>query len=730
MAFLPPPPLLSTKTRRRPRPHSLIVPKTFLWEPCPCLLSTTSPQNSQQHHNTTPNANSTTSNTKSSRPPLLLTKRVYAWKIDKSRARPPDILSDKASENIGEYADDEDDDVGVAQGNGNGGEYGYGIGKKRVMDILQGHEGHLSWWVRGGGWMFMKRRRVGDPPWRFLEMGFGWVVRKKAVDRVRRSSKWERVVVGNMGGDRARVKGRRNGNGNGGWDHDIRDVAEPRIRSRGGLKFWYQRARKWNLVDQERLTTLRKKKNKLVLDEERVRDTKFIKNLRYKGNKGKWFPYHADDEDVVPKVLQLSLDNPLNGNDNFDNVFHSVTDEEGMMEAEIHDDVNGLTADEDGFSDSEEYAQSPTQTYLRMLEQRTLKKMLEEQDVSEDEETLGDTSSDEDEDQILSISDDTEEEYPELVLNSTAESSRAASENSDTPTKFNTEANRRSEPGKILSKPASNIRREPSSPEEIRLMNKAQHEERVKKWFVNEPLLMQNIWNRAIGRRPRVIVIGDVHGCIKELSQLLRLADFRPGDQVIFLGDLVAKGPNSVAVVKLAREIGAKSVRGNHDHEVVRWGETKRLGTMQDVPAYPNSEHAQIAAALGPREHKWLLQCPWFITIPGLEYVFVHAGFIPGMRLTQQNPRLMMNMRSVLDNGSVTSRNVEDCAWGRSWPGPETVVFGHDALRGLQRYKYALGIDTGCVYGGRLTALLLPDNRLISVGAERAYVVPRRRRGY
>lgn len=120
------------------------------------------------------------------------------------------------------------------------------------------------------------------------------------------------------------------------------------------------------------------------------------------------------------------------------------------------------------------------------------------------------------------------------------------------------------------------------------------------------------------------------------------------------------------------------------------------------------------------------MDCPWFIESTEMNYLFVHAGFIPGVKLTQQNPRLMMNMRSVLDDGTVTARNVVGCEWARLWKGPQTVVFGHDAYRGLQTYDHAVGIDTGCVYGGRLTALLLPENRLISVAAKRAYISPKR----
>ena len=90
-------------------------------------------------------------------------------------------------------------------------------------------------------------------------------------------------------------------------------------------------------------------------------------------------------------------------------------------------------------------------------------------------------------------------------------------------------------------------------------------------------------WSRRQGRAPlkalytmsmvsraRVLCIGDVHGCIDELCDLLRQVNYKPWDTVLFLGDLVAKGPSSIDVIRLAMDIGALAVRGNHDHEVIK----------------------------------------------------------------------------------------------------------------------------------------------------------------
>lgn len=147
---------------------------------------------------------------------------------------------------------------------------------------------------------------------------------------------------------------------------------------------------------------------------------------------------------------------------------------------------------------------------------------------------------------------------------------------------------------------------------------------------------------RAKMRHPRVIAVGDVHGCIDELQELLRLCDYSPGDIVVFLGDLVCKGPDSLSVVQMAREIGAIGVRGNHDFEVIRMHQAILAGI--DRPVF-GSEHFYIATCLSKADLKWLYSLPWFVSSKSLDALFVHAGFVAGIRLSKQNPRLMLNMR-------------------------------------------------------------------------------------
>ncbi|GAB0494506.1 hypothetical protein MMPV_005800 [Pyropia vietnamensis] len=255
---------------------------------------------------------------------------------------------------------------------------------------------------------------------------------------------------------------------------------------------------------------------------------------------------------------------------------------------------------------------------------------------------------------------------------------------------------------------------------------------------VSSPLLLDGVSMRRGDNHPRLIVIGDVHGCVDELSALLRLAAFTPGDQLLLLGDVVAKGPDSLGAVALARSLRGRTVRGNHDHAIIRF----RAALDAAAAASPSNsshqaamaatitrwqvspEHAEIARALPAADADWLQSSPWYMVAPGVGHLFVHGGFLPDLPLPAQSPRTMMTLRSVFPDGRTSARHVSGRDWARLWPGPQRVVFGHDAFRGLQMHEHATGIDTGCVYGGRLTALVLPENRLISVPAKRAYVAP------
>lgn len=211
----------------------------------------------------------------------------------------------------------------------------------------------------------------------------------------------------------------------------------------------------------------------------------------------------------------------------------------------------------------------------------------------------------------------------------------------------------------------------------------------------------------------RTIIIGDVHGCLDELLALVARTRRDPEDRVVLVGDLVAKGPDSQGVVAWARESGADAVLGNHDAHVLRG-----VAGDDDVRA----GHLAVARSLKPDDVSWLQARPLWLRLGGA-HVVVHGGFVPGLPLDEQERDVVLNLRSITESGK-PSKKLDGTPWAALWRGPEHVVFGHDAVRGLQRHPFATGLDTGCVYGNALTALVLPDGDLVSVPAARVYAAP------
>ncbi|HVV50881.1 MAG TPA: metallophosphoesterase, partial [Polyangia bacterium] len=214
----------------------------------------------------------------------------------------------------------------------------------------------------------------------------------------------------------------------------------------------------------------------------------------------------------------------------------------------------------------------------------------------------------------------------------------------------------------------------------------------------------------------RTIFVGDVHGCLEELLALLARAGRTPADRVVLVGDLVAKGPDSAGVVRWARESQVDAVLGNHDAHLLR-------AAHADVQV--RSGHRAIAETLSDADLAWLEARPLWLRIAGApagapDVLAVHGGLVPGVPIEQQTRDHLLNLRSITADGQ-PSKRIEGVPWASLWRGPEHVVFGHDAVRGLQQHPFATGLDTGCVYGRELTALVLPARELVSVPALRAY---------
>jgi serine/threonine protein phosphatase 1 len=206
-----------------------------------------------------------------------------------------------------------------------------------------------------------------------------------------------------------------------------------------------------------------------------------------------------------------------------------------------------------------------------------------------------------------------------------------------------------------------------------------------------------------------MFAIGDVHGCREELVRLLDALPLEDDDRLVFLGDYVDRGPDSAGVVTALLELAGSRrhttfLRGNHEDMLLEYLRPHGIygdafvtnggrATAQSYGIGGTLTPAALADAL-PAEHlDFLARTTLMHRCPGV--VCVHAGVRPGVPLAQQTK--------------------EDLLWIREeFLRPPhgldaTVVFGHTPHREVVTHLPGkLGIDTGCVYGGMLTAVELP----------------------
>jgi len=234
-------------------------------------------------------------------------------------------------------------------------------------------------------------------------------------------------------------------------------------------------------------------------------------------------------------------------------------------------------------------------------------------------------------------------------------------------------------------------------------------------------------------------IFGDLHGCVRSLERLLEATRFDAArDELWSVGDLVNTGPESAAALRLWIATGARGVLGNHDIHALR----VRAGERE--PREEDRLDELLAAPDGDELLAVLRELPLIASLPGVDgrpdVRLVHAGLHPGWRdLNAAAHRLAAiprdesgwrdaELRFATRARCCTRRGrllddpgpPEVCKgsfrpWDAFYRGDDLVVHGHWARRGHYRGARTLGLDSGCVYGGPLTAWCLEEDRIVSI---------------
>ncbi|WP_407726359.1 polynucleotide kinase-phosphatase [Rhodococcoides fascians] len=239
-------------------------------------------------------------------------------------------------------------------------------------------------------------------------------------------------------------------------------------------------------------------------------------------------------------------------------------------------------------------------------------------------------------------------------------------------------------------------------------------------------------------------VIGDIHGCLSELESLLttlgytlkRNADGKAvgatppeGRTAVFVGDYVDRGPDSVGVLRLVMgmvaEGSALAVPGNHENKLVKALRGRKVTASHGL--------AETLEQLGGETEEFRRDVLEFcdglvahLVLDGGKLVVSHAGLIE-----KYHNRASGRVRSFALYGDTTGETDEfglpvRYPWAQDYRGSATVLYGHTPVPEVQWENNTACLDTGCVFGGKLTALRYPEREVVSVPAEQVWYEPTR----
>ena len=232
-------------------------------------------------------------------------------------------------------------------------------------------------------------------------------------------------------------------------------------------------------------------------------------------------------------------------------------------------------------------------------------------------------------------------------------------------------------------------------------------------------------------------IVCDVHGCCDELERLLETLGYDvawsgdgvcvippSGRTLVFVGDLVDRGPRSPDVLRIAMsmlEAGTGlCVEGNHDNKFGRWLSGALVKTGHGLQLTIDQMAAE-RPAFKAKARSFITTLPPYLWLDGGKLVVAHAGLKPEMIGKSggkaRSFALYGDTTGETDGyGTPVRRN-----WALEHPGEPAIVYGHVAGPEVQAVNNTWCLDTGCCFGGRLTALRWPERELASVPAARVY---------
>jgi protein phosphatase len=236
-------------------------------------------------------------------------------------------------------------------------------------------------------------------------------------------------------------------------------------------------------------------------------------------------------------------------------------------------------------------------------------------------------------------------------------------------------------------------------------------------------------------------IIGDVHGCARELEKLLEKLGYRvktrgprgarrtrlshkDNRKIIFVGDLVDRGPWSMDVLRLAMQAEedgiARCVIGNHDDKFLRWLKGRDVTINKSLQTSIDESRNEKPKFLEEARH-YLESLPSHLILDEGRLIVAHAG------LPERYHGIESRTSRAFAMFGETTGQTDDLGfpvrldWARNYTGQAVVVHGHVAGRKVRHKNNVWCLDTGCCYGGKLTALRWPEQDIVQVKAKKAW---------
>ncbi|MCB0712028.1 MAG: metallophosphoesterase [Ignavibacteriae bacterium] len=257
---------------------------------------------------------------------------------------------------------------------------------------------------------------------------------------------------------------------------------------------------------------------------------------------------------------------------------------------------------------------------------------------------------------------------------------------------------------------------------------------------LNSPITLTNVI-QDVANLTACDVIGDIHGCYEELVDLLRLlghSDLLRRDLpiaspdapplLLFVGDIVDRGDRIMDSLRLVHDLCTKGyarmVFGNHDYRFFRWlqgDDVKIAHGLEQTIAEFNQMPSEQREVWRTQLLTFFESLPYAIRFDSGRGIVVHAAWRPRMKEEIDLRRVRYYAIYGPTTGDLTPQGFpERVDWASTYKGPEFAIFGHQVYLRPYNTPYAVGIDTGCVFGGGLTALRYPSRELVSVKSRSA----------